>query len=169
MFPRDTEGHEQTVRGLAPVPSASVVLHVDARGATRALEMAGDSEGVLLRLVVMGQDGPGERLSRRHMTTCDGPIYLPSFVLRASAKPHRPSRKMIVPTMASVITSATVFVSTMNAASASRPRPLARTNRQSFNLLTATTRLTRSSLLSVRSPCWALVRHTLIQPSTTPD
>jgi hypothetical protein len=42
-------------------------------------------------------------------------------------------------------------VSTMNAASTSRPRPLATTNRQSFNLLTATTRLTRSSLLSVRS------------------
>jgi hypothetical protein len=36
--------------------------------------------------------------------------------------------------MASVITSATVFVSTMTAASASRPRPLAITNRQSFNL-----------------------------------
>jgi hypothetical protein len=38
----------------------------------------------------------------------------------------------------------------MSTASASRPRPLARTNRQSFNLLTATTRLTRSSLQSVR-------------------
>ena len=56
-----------------------------------------------------------------------------------------------MPKMASVITSATVFVSTMTLASASRPRPLAITNRQSFNLLTATTRLTRSSLLSVRS------------------
>jgi hypothetical protein len=37
-------------------------------------------------------------------------------------------------------------VSTMSTVSASRPRPLARTNRESVNLLTATTRLTRSSL-----------------------
>ena len=83
--------------------------------------------------------------------TCDWPIYLPAFVLRASAKLHRRTRKTIVPKMASVIASATVFVSTMTAASASRPRPLATTDRQSFNLLTATTRLKRSSLRSVRS------------------
>ena len=67
---------------------------------------------------------------------CDWPIYLPAFVLRASAKLHRRTRKTIVPKMASVIASATVFVSTMTAASASRPRPLATTDRQSFNLLT---------------------------------
>jgi hypothetical protein len=42
-------------------------------------------------------------------------------------------------------------VSTMSTASASSTRPLAKTNRQSFSLLTATTRLTRSSLRSVRS------------------
>ena len=58
---------------------------------------------------------------------------------------------MIVATMASVITSATAFVSTISTASVSRPRPLAATNRESFNLLTATTRLTRSSLQSVRN------------------
>lgn len=63
-----------------------------------------------------------------------GLVYLPAFVLRASAKPHRRARKTIVPKMASVITSATVFVTTMTAASASRPRPLTITNRQSFNL-----------------------------------
>ena len=79
-------------------------------------------------------------------TTCDGPIYLPALVLRPSAKPHRRSKKTIVPKMASVITSATLFVSTTNAASTSRPRPLATTDRQSFNLLTATTGLKRSSL-----------------------
>jgi hypothetical protein len=45
--------------------------------------------------------------------TCDGPIYLPSFVLRPSAKPRRASRKRTVPTMASEITSASCFVSTM--------------------------------------------------------
>gem|GEM_PF-2860592 len=75
-----------------------------------------------------------------------GLVYLSAFVLRASAKPRRASRKTIVPMTASVITSATVFVSTMNAASTSRPRPLATTDRQSFNLLTATTGLKRSSL-----------------------
>jgi len=80
-----------------------------------------------------------------------GLVYLPEFVLPASAKPRRASRKTIVPIMASVITSATLFVSTTNAASASSTRPLAKTNRQSVNLLTATTRLTRSSLRSVRS------------------
>jgi hypothetical protein len=42
-------------------------------------------------------------------------------------------------------------VSTISTASVSRPRPLAATNRESFNLLTATTRLTRSSLQSVRN------------------
>ncbi len=75
-----------------------------------------------------------------------GLVYLPAFVLRASAEPRRASRKTIVPMMASVIASATVFVSTMSTVSASRPRPLARTNRESVSLLTATTRLTRSSL-----------------------
>ncbi len=83
--------------------------------------------------------------------TCDGPIYLPSFVLRPSAKPRRASRKRTMPTMANVITSTTAFASSTSTASASRPRPLATTNRQSFNLLTATTRLKRSSLRSVRS------------------
>jgi len=68
------------------------------------------------------------------VTTCDGPIYLPALVLRPSAKLHRRSKKTIVPKMASVITSATVSVSTMSTANASRPRPLAPTNRQSFNL-----------------------------------
>jgi hypothetical protein len=61
-------------------------------------------------------------------------VYLPEFVLLASARPHRTSRKMIVPVMASEITSATVFVSRISTAKASRPRPLAPTNRQSFNL-----------------------------------
>ena len=75
-----------------------------------------------------------------------GLVYLPEFVLPASAKPRRASRKTIVPIMASVITSATVFVSTMSTASASRPKPLAKTNRESVNLLTATTRLKGSSL-----------------------
>jgi hypothetical protein len=42
-------------------------------------------------------------------------------------------------------------VSSTSTTSASRPRPPATTNRQSFNLLTATTRLTRSLLQSVRS------------------
>jgi hypothetical protein len=37
-------------------------------------------------------------------------------------------------------------VSTMSTASASRPKPLAKTNRESVNLLTATTRLKGSSL-----------------------
>ena len=50
-------------------------------------------------------------------------VYLPAFVLRPSAKPHQLSRKMIVATMASVITSATAFVSTISTASVSRPRP----------------------------------------------
>ena len=57
-----------------------------------------------------------------------GLVYLPEFVLPASAKPRRANRKTIVPIMASVITSATVFVSTTNAASASSTRPLAKTN-----------------------------------------
>jgi hypothetical protein len=48
--------------------------------------------------------------------------------------------------MASEIMSATVFVSSTSTTSASRPRPPATTNRQRFNLVTATTRLTRSSL-----------------------
>jgi len=61
-------------------------------------------------------------------------VYLPAFVLRASAKLQCRTRKTIVPKMASVITSATVSVSTMSTANASRPRPLAPTNRQSFNL-----------------------------------
>ena len=61
-------------------------------------------------------------------------VYLPEFVLRASARPHRTSTKMIVPVMASEITSATVFVSRISAANASRPRPLAPTDRQSVNL-----------------------------------
>jgi hypothetical protein len=43
--------------GLATVPSASVVLHVDARQEPERLTMAGYSEGVLLRLAVMRQDG----------------------------------------------------------------------------------------------------------------
>ena len=41
---------------------------------------------------------------------------------------------MTVPKMASVITSVTMFVSTMSTASASSTRPLATTNRQSFKL-----------------------------------
>jgi hypothetical protein len=44
---------------------------------------------------------------------CDWPIYPPALVLRASAKPRRASRKRTVPTMASEITSASCFVSTM--------------------------------------------------------
>jgi hypothetical protein len=82
--------------------------------------------------------------------TYDWPIYPLDFVLCSSAKPRRDNQKMTVPTMANVITSATAFASTMSAASASRPRPLATTNRQSFNPLTATTRLTRFLLQSVR-------------------
>ena len=93
---------------------------------------------------------PGRCFSpRRYGTHCDWPVYLPAFVLNSCSapdKPRRASRKTIVPKMASVIASATVFVSTMSTASASRPSPLAKTNRQSVNLLTATTRLTRSSL-----------------------
>jgi hypothetical protein len=42
-------------------------------------------------------------------------------------------------------------VSTMSTASASKQRPLATTRRQNFNLLTATTRLTKSLLRSVQS------------------
>jgi len=85
--------------------------------------------------------------------TCDWPIYPLAFVLRPSAKLHRRTRKTIVAKteMASMITSATVFVSTMTAASASRPRPPAPTNRQSFSLSTTATRLTRFSFRSVRS------------------
>jgi len=99
---------------------------------------------------VMDPDGPVENFL---VVTAPvvGLVYLPAFVLRASAKLHRLSRKMIVATMASEITSATVFVSSTSTTSASRPRPPATTNRQSFNLLTATTRLTRSLLQSVRS------------------
>ena len=98
----------------------------------------------------MDQDGRVENFLVVTAPACDWPIYPPAFVLRPSAKAHQPSRKIIVPTMASEITSATVFASTMSTANASRPRPLAKTNRQSLNLLTATTRLTRSSLQSVR-------------------
>ena len=58
---------------------------------------------------------------------------------------------MTVAKMASVITSATLSVSTTNAARASSNRPLAITNRQSFSLSTTATRLTRSLLRSVRS------------------
>ncbi len=58
---------------------------------------------------------------------------------------------MIVATMASVITSVTAFVSTMSRARTRRPRPPAPTNRERFNLLTATTRLTRSSVQSLGS------------------
>jgi len=94
---------------------------------------------------VMDPDGPVENFL---VVTAPviGLVYLAEFVLRASAEPRRTSRKAIVPMMASVITSATVFVSTLSTASASRPRPLAKTNRESVDLLTATTRLTRSSL-----------------------
>jgi hypothetical protein len=60
---------------------------------------------------------------------CDWPIYLPAFVLRASAKLYRRTRKTTVPKMASATTSATVFVSTLSTASASRPRP----DRQRYN------------------------------------
>ena len=95
---------------------------------------------------VMDPDGPVDNFLVVTAPACDWPIYLPAFVLRASAKLHRRSKKTIVPKMASVITSATLFVSTTNAASTSRPRPLATTDRQSFNLLTATTGLKRSSL-----------------------
>ena len=102
--------------------------------------------------------------------TCDWPIYPLAFVLRPSAKLHRRTRKTIVAKteMASMITSATVFVSSTSTTSASRPRPPATTNRQSFNLLTATTRLTRSLLQSVRSQ---VARPSVMCPSSrrTPD
>ena len=83
----------------------------------------------------------------------------PNFVLRPSDKPHRNSKKMIVATMARVITSVTAFVSTMSTASASRPRQPAPTNRERFNLLTATTRLTNIVAPECTESDRALVRH----------
>ena len=58
---------------------------------------------------------------------------------------------MIVATMARVVTSVTAFVSTMSPASANRARPPTPTTKERVNVLTATTRLTRSSLQSVGS------------------
>jgi len=48
--------------GLATVPSASVLLQVDARERPEHLTTAGDSEGGLLRLAVIGHDGPVDDL-----------------------------------------------------------------------------------------------------------
>ncbi len=53
--------------------------------------------------------------------------------------------------MARVVTSVTAFVSTMSPASANRARPPTPTTKERVNVLTATTRLTRSSLQSVGS------------------
>ena len=92
-----------------------------------------------------GDDRPARACCVITTPTCDWMAYPPTFVLRPSAKPHRNSRKMIVATMASVTTSATAFVSTMSTARASRTRPPATTNKERFNLSTASTRLTRSS------------------------
>ena len=104
--------------------------------------------------------------SRRRRRPVGYRVYPPTF-LRPSAKPHLDSKKMIVATMASVITSVTAFVSTISTASVSRPRPLAATNRESFNLLTATTRLTRSSLQSVRNQVGRSSVRTWSSPART--
>ncbi len=55
--------------GLATVPSASVLLQVDARERPEHLTTAGDSEGVLLRLAVIGHDGPVDDLLARLLDT----------------------------------------------------------------------------------------------------
>jgi hypothetical protein len=58
-------------------------------------------------------------------------------------------------------------VSTMSTASASRPRQPAPTNRECFNLLTATTRLTNIVAPECTESDWAFVRHLLILRGTT--